>query len=613
MNTSNNQDLCCRRLAVGAAAAMLVLGVAACGGGGDSSASASGDPLPVGALVHDGPATPEQISLLLPITGTLPLTATASVRYKPASSAVWNAGHPLYRIRPDLSLTPGTGPVANAFAWPIIDLQPGTAYDVEVTVNSGASTVVRTLTHTTRALPAAAGAPNKTANSVASIASQFASLNPGDVLEIADGTYNVSNLQLTRSGTANNPIYIRGASRGGVVLVNPGRVLQILGVANVVIENLTMQGSGADSGTSASSIGIQFWDGAPNQSRITVRNVTIRGVDRGIYASDVVSEFIAYDNTLVGNNTWTSGLIDTNLTWNDDGIITPGRGNVVFNNSLRGFGDTLAFAAHSGGTHSESIGIHFYRNDIRNGGDDLVEVDHGQRNLSFYDNRGHNTMTFISLDPLYGGPLLAARNISINTGRTPFKWNSPNSGQFIYNNTIVSTTKRYQATAPSAESGWYQPNNGDQNSLGYRNNLLVYRGAGAYTVRLDNSGYGSIDFTHNSWYPDSFFQWPQGRFNNLAAAYGGLAASTPVFSGVTKRHEQDNVTVSNPWTAPVTLGADYLTEVTASHTPALSPGSAPKNSGVVIANVTDGFSGSAPDRGAIIDGRPVPAYGDRGP
>jgi chitodextrinase len=579
-----------------------------------TTAAASGGTLPLGALAHDGPATPEQISLFLPVTGALPQTATATVRYKPSSSSIWINGHPLYRIRPDLTETPSVGSVPDAFAWPIIGLQPGTSYDVEVSVNSGATTVVRTLTHTTRALPPAAGAPTKTANSAGAIATQIAGLVAGDVLEIANGTYNVSGLQLNRSGTSGQPIYIRGASRAGVVLRNPGRVLQILDASNVVIENMTMEGSGIDSGVNASSVGIEFFDGTPNQTRITVRNVTIRGVDRGIGANEQISEFLAYDNTLDGNNTWITSLIDTNATWNDDGIIVPGFGNAVFNNSLRGFGDSLSFASHVGGTGlTQAIGNHFYRNEIRNSGDDLVEVDYGHRNLSFYDNRGHNSMTFLSLDPIYGGPLLAARNISINTGRTPFKWNSRNSGQFVYNNTIVSTTKKYANDEPAAESGWYQANNGDQNSFGYRNNLLVYRGSGAYTIRLDNTGYSLIDFTHNSWYPDLFFQWPPARFDNLNAAFNGLAVSTPLFSGASKRHTQDNITVSNPWTATVTLGADYHTEVVDTYLPTLSAGTSPKNSGAVIFGVTDGFSGGAPDRGAVIEGRPVVAYGDRGP
>jgi hypothetical protein len=591
---------------------------ASCGGGvggGDTQTqAASGTSLPLGALVHDGPATPEQISLFLPVTGSLPQSATATVRYKPTSSSTWTTGHPLYRIQPSLTDTSQlvVGTVPDAFAWPIIGVAPGTSYDVEVTVTSGATTNIKTLTHTTRALPPAAGTPNKTANSVATITSQLASLNPGDVLEIANGTYNVSGLVLNRSGTANSPIYIRGQSRAGVVLSNPGRVLYIQNASHVVIENMTLQGSGNDSGTNASSEGIGFFDGSPTQTRITVRNMTITGVDVGIKAHHEIAEFLGYDNTLTGNNTWTPGVIDTNSTWNDDGINISGFGNCAFNNTLRGFGDN--FAVDSQQLTTDSVAIHFYRNDVSMGGDDGFEVDGGHRNITFYDNRMRNTMTFISLDPLFGGPLLVARNIVINTGRTPFKWNSTNAGQFLYNNTVIRTTGKYAVVdgTPAAEAGWYQPNNGDQRAYGYRNNILVYRGSGTQTIRLDNSGHDPVDFTHNSWFPNGIFQWPTGTFANLAAAYAGLGATTPLFSGITKRHEQDNITVSNPWTTTITLGADYHTEVTVPYTPVLSSGTAPKNSGVVIPNITDGFSGGTPDRGAIIEGRPIPQYGDRG-
>ena len=61
----------------------------------------------------------------------------------------------------------------------------------------------------------------------------------------------------------------------------------------------------------------------------------------------------------------------------------------------------------------------FYRNDIYNSGDDCTEVDHAFRNVTFYDNRCTNSGTLISLDPLYGGPFIAARNIGINISRRP--------------------------------------------------------------------------------------------------------------------------------------------------------------------------------------------------
>jgi hypothetical protein len=569
--------------------------------------------LPVGMLTHDGPATPEQLSLFLPVTGTLPQTASASVRYKRTNASTWSTGHPLYRIRPTLAEVPSAGTVPDAFAWPIIDLTPGTSYDVEVTLQSGTTIDVRAATFVTRSLPPAAGAPNKTiaaGSSDAHIQTVLSALNPGDVLQFENGTYNISSLQLTRGGTLNSPIVIRGASRTGVVLSAPtGIIFQIQEASHLILENMTLQGSGVDSGTASSSIGISFYNGTPNQTRVTVRNITMRGVDKGIRAWANIAEFLAYDNTLSGNNIWTPALIDTNATWNDDGINIPGFGNCAFNNTLKGFGDMFAVAEGYG---TEAVGVHFYRNDVLMTGDDLVEVDGGHRNMTFYDNRARNSATFVSLDPLYGGPFLAARNISLNALRTPFKWNSTNAGQFIYNNTIIRTTgKSWLDGAPTAEAGWMQHNNGAQNAYGYRNNILIYQGAGNQTLRLDNGGHAIVDFTHNSWYPNAVFQWSPGRYPDLAGAQAGLPATTPVFSGSVKRHDQDNITTASPWTTAITLGSDYRTEVTTPYTPTLAAGSAPKNSGVVIANITDGYSGAAPDRGAIIAGRPVPTYGDR--
>ena len=43
----------------------------------------------------------------------------------------------------------------------------------------------------------------------------------------------------------------------------------------------------------------------------------------------------------------------------------------------------------------------------------------------------------------------------------------------------------------------------------------------------------------------------------------------------------------------------------------LKPGSAAVDRGVVLPNVTDGFTGQAPDLGALEVGQPVPTYGPR--
>jgi hypothetical protein len=125
----------------------------------------------------------------------------------------------------------------------------------------------------------------------------------------------------------------------------------------------------------------------------------MRGVDKGVVADHGLQEILVYDCTLIGNNVWTQPFLETNLSWNDDGIRVPGQGNAVFNNTLSGFGDS--FAVNDGVVNA---GVHFYRNDVRYTCDDAYEGDYGFRNMTFYDNRIENSMTLASFDPINGGP-----------------------------------------------------------------------------------------------------------------------------------------------------------------------------------------------------------------
>jgi hypothetical protein len=91
-------------------------------------------------LFHDGPATPEQLSIFIP--SSLPPEATATVRYRKVGSSTWIVGHPLHRIRPGFADSRMT--VEDGFAWPMIGLTPGTSYEVEVTITHGLQITVDT-------------------------------------------------------------------------------------------------------------------------------------------------------------------------------------------------------------------------------------------------------------------------------------------------------------------------------------------------------------------------------------------------------------------------------------------------------------------------------------
>lgn len=549
-------------------------------------------------------ATPEQIGIYIPYPSSAPpADATATVRFKPATEPQWRTGHPLVRIHPEWTSGGAPQTPIDAFAGTIFDLVPGTTYDVEVTI-SAPSMTTQTLqsVFATRSLPAASGAATRTATPADDLQAVLDSLAPGDVLELAAGTYGLgSGVSLDVSGTAQAPIVVRGADRDGVILSGSATIVQVLRASHVILEDLTLQGTGVDSGGAATSKGVSFWDGTL-QEFITFRRLTMVGVDMGIVAWGRVNSVLVYDCILRGNNEWTAPFIETSLTWNDDGIRLPGDGNCAFHNTLHAFGDS--FAVNDG---TRSAAVYFYRNRITMTGDDACEGDYGTRNLAFYDNHVTNCATLLSLDPLWGGPFYCFRNIAVNTLRGPFKFNSTQSGFMVYSNTIVRTD------GATGGTGWVQYNNGSLRNWSCRNNILVYHGSGNALMALESTGMDPIDFTHNGWYPDGDVWWTYsgGSYLSLAAAHDNLPATTPVFGTSTQRHDNDLLLAREPFETAIPLGADHLTEITSLYVPALGAASLARNAGTAIPNVTDGYSGAAPDLGAIITGRATPTWGAR--
>ena len=274
----------------------------------------------------------------------------------------------------------------------------------------------------------------------------------------------------------------------------------------------------------------------------------------------------------------------------------------------------------------KNVGNHFYRNDVLMTGDDGIEADYSVRNVTFYDNLITNSMTLVSLDPLYAGPFIAARNTGINIGRQSYKCNSLESGFFLYNNTIVRTHNSNPNYENSKDMAWRQdtPYQQKLRSWGFQNNITMYVGGAVYggDVMVIQPGVcNPIDFSYNSWYPTGHFDWvetapPEARHCTLTKCWSLLDPRTPVFSDSTRRHGTnsgvtDNISEANPFVTPITLGSDKNILITTYYTPTLANGTAPKNSGVPIVGITDGYSGTAPDRGAIISGRSIPILGDR--
>lgn len=543
-------------------------------------------------------ATPEQISMYGATTRTVAAGATVGVQYRQSGSGTWIDAHPLSRIVPG-DAEPGSPiTLVDAFAGVIFDLSPGTTYDILLTMTeSGQPTRTLTTSATTRSLPAAAGTPNKNLTTAGNVQTTFNGLVAGDVLELANGTYNVNGLTLSNSGSSGSPIYIRGASRSAIIRDTAGLVLAI-NASHIVLENLTIEGSSVDAGAPSTSEGIRHGNSA-TFTNLTIRDCDFVGVDKAIASDTGQIGTLVYNCNFQGNNPWSATT--GSASWDDDCIRIPGKGCCAWNNTINGFGDACAMVSGE-----QNIACFFWRNRVTMTCDDSMEGDYSARNCGFYDNYITNAAVLLSLDPLYGGPFYCFRNVCINTQRGPFKWNSATTGAIVYNNTIVRT----EGTAESPDWAWVQFNNGAIKNWSYRNNILVYRASTGNDLAFDPTTVSPLDFDHNAWYPDGRFKWQQGtNYASLSAALAGLASTTPVFSGITQRHTADVVTSSNPFTGTITLGADYTTQYSGTPDCSIKSGETPRNGGIAIPGITDGYSGAAPDMGAIIAGRAAVTYG----
>ncbi|WP_425257002.1 hypothetical protein ACPOLB_15990 [Rubrivivax sp. RP6-9] len=544
--------------------------------------------------------TPEQISIRAPLTRTVAAGTTVLAQYKLAGSTTWRSAGPLFQV--EVATLPAGAPagIVDAFAGCIFDLQPGALYDVQLTVNEpGLAATTAVGAQSTRALPAAAPAANKTATP-ATLAAQLATLAPGDCLELAPGTYAPFTLAEARSGTATAPIYIRGASRADVVVHAPTGVAVLWAASYVVLENMTLRGSGLDSGTAASSAGIVFSTGLTSPQRnATIRHLTATGFDRFCKAYEPVIGRLVYNCSIVGNNSWAktyeinpeSG--GPNYTWNDDGVSGPGQGNCFFDCSITGHGDTFKIQSSRGVFFSAATFM--YRVACDRTGDDFAELDDATGNCAVYDCAVKNAGSGLSVDGIYGGPIYFFRNRVANTARGPIKPTSDSQNVAILSNTFLRTNS-------ATGFGLYASASGANLNWRVRNNAILYRGTGD-VIRWDAS-LPNLNWNHNAIYPASGANITlgagRGAYNGLAAAKSALA---PLMAN-------DVAAPSDPFATPVALPADYKTEYTGSMDWSLAAGVSLRNTGVALAGITDGFSGIAPDIGAVIAGRLAANAGD---
>jgi hypothetical protein len=537
----------------------------------NNPAPPAGAAIVVGQVIVD-PPTLETLGVALPITsGDTNYNAEVLVTFRRVGDAAWKSALPLLRVRPETLSNEDPSPfaVGEQFAGSIFDLTPDTDYEVLLDVRDpdGGSTT-RTVNIRTRPLPLAnPAAPRVVAVSTLSqLNAAIAGAAPDDVITLADGTYSGA-ITISRSGTAANPIFIRGASRDGTIISAAGANYGVTITGSfVTVENLTIR---------SSSWGMRI----DSPQNVVARRLHLTDVSYGIDGrGGSKRDYYICDNLLEGREAQWPEMDST--VWDFEGIVVTGAGHVVCFNTISGFGDALSLH------HTTSIpnrAIDFYGNDVLWTGDNGIELDFTERNVRAFRNRfsngGNHSMSF---QPIWGGPAYAIRNVIYNSGTAPYKFNNEPTGIYVLHNTAARPGWAWQQLGARADNFYFQ------------NNLTI-----GTTNAVDMTTVISLArIDYNGWWPDGQF-----RFTQTWNSFADLQARSP--------YEANGRLLNGlPFATPLTIPSSFTTFVQPLD-PRLRAGANAIDTGIRLPNINDDFLGANPDLGALEFGATAPHYGVR--
>ena len=478
-----------------------------------------------------------------------------------------------------------------------------------------------------------------------------------------EGTY-----YLTASGTPDKPIVIKAAGDGEVILDGGGNfnLFNVKSGNYNYIEGITFRNTDI-----AIWAGTQFQQGAKG---LTVKNCRFENIDIGIFSNySGSSDFYIADNTFIGRDNpdhliaW-NGRFWAQFNGVDNQKFPPtmasyvavkvyGPGHVIAYNYVANFHDgidTETYGNPDGSSAIEgpqyppreywerrSVAIDYYNNYMTNFHDNAFEIDGSMHNIRVMRNMMVNSANEpMCNQPGVGGPIYWIRNIMYHAPDGATRMTSGAAGVLFYNNTILTEVN----VASSANNHWL-------------NNLILGEGSNPAIFRETTyTNYSSSDYNGFRVNPgaDFSFQWTSPPWNTVAdyssllhgVAGGGeegggtsggsrvgrlgdgaaqRAGSSLVvrrfatLAGYSKATHQDEHSVAVDYDvfvkvpklearAPRTVQKVYKA---GDFDFRLKPDSAAVDRGVVIANVTDGFNGRAPDLGALEVGQTPPTYGPR--
>lgn len=485
-------------------------------------------------------------------------------------------------------------------------------------------------------------------------------VKPGDTILVHAGLYQYNRYEYTTSdvnrtgplegtyyftadGTEDKPIVIKAAGDGEVIFDGNGNfnLFNVKAADYHYFEGITFRNTEI-----AIWAGTQFITGSKG---LTIKNSRFEDVGAGVFTNYAgSSNFYIADNWFYGRNDPEKliGWDDEHLLGRFDGqgdqIHPPrmssyvavklyGPGHVVAYNHIADFHDGInveTYGNPDGTVPSGSgeygpkyppreywdrrpVAIDFYNNYITNSHDNPIEIDGSMHNVRVMRNMliNHPSHAFCN-QPALGGPIYWVRNIAYNLPGGSTRATVGSAGAVFYNNTVFSETE-----ASPQNSHW-------------RNNLFLGQNASESLFSVSSpTNYTSSDYNGFFAFSDSAktFRWntpAQGVMADYPGPDKRPSLETREFSTLTEYSQatgQDTHSVlvdySSFQNVPMldaqdvenlqnVYEADDFDFSLRSESPAV-------NSGIHLPNITNGFTGGAPDLGALELGQKMPHYGPR--
>ena len=228
-------------------------------------------------------------------------------------------------------------------------------------------------------------------------------------------------------------------------------------------------------------------------------------------------------------------------------------------------------------------------------------MDEAEANARLYLNRFTNVMAPISIQPAYGGPLYAIRNVAFNASQEQIKLKSYGgiyepSGALILHNTFVSPTH-----ALSIAAGITQHNSVLENNLFIGPSTLTYNRTVSWDVGVDAGR-----FDYNGYFPNGGF-----FFRSSMAWRSPLPELSCVASG--GLFEQHGVLLTTPIFEKGFVGPADKRQPASPGDFRIAASSNAIDRGKPLPGINSNFMGTGPDLGALERGCPPALYGPRLP